>query len=515
MSPRSLIPLVPLVVLAGALHLVASCTAEERMFTGGAGGGSSSTGTGAPCSTDADCNDGLACNGVETCAMDTCKAGEPACETPDPLHCVPACTEGGGAPMCDVAAADADGDNHGDMGCSAVPTGDDCDDTNATVAPGLPEICDGLDNDCDKLADLEDGLSLSGASKELWSSDQLRHSIAYSPALGTYGIATVFLEVPEIYFGAVDQSGALVAPRTGIGAFEYAEEILPRLAPMGSDFGVVWHDEGMIKDGIFLQRVSASGAAIGAPVEVSIPQLGARAPDIVAEEAGSVVVVWQNYGAVFARRVGADGALAGTEAQLSPTMTGAVVPRIARLEERFGVVWKAGSGASQSVEFAIVDAGLSLVGPVESLFKGPAVGEPTIAVDGDGFTIVWREPGSTTVHIARRDKTGTALCQGIMNAGKPFGLTELVAGPSGAFMLESAVDVSNEDITQFVRLRPDCTTMGEPVRVSEAALTEEDAGRAVGAAGKSGFVVAWANVFGTIETNEKLMVRTFGPNFCD
>src|SRR5215212_7943856 len=137
MSPRSLIPL--LLLVTGALHLVASCTAEERMFASGTGG---------PCSTDADCNDGLACNGVEACATGTCKAGEPACESPDPLHCVPACTEGGGAPVCDVAAADADGDDHGDIGCGAVSTADDCDDTNPMVAPGLPEICDGLDNNC-------------------------------------------------------------------------------------------------------------------------------------------------------------------------------------------------------------------------------------------------------------------------------------------------------------------------------------------------------------------------------
>ncbi len=61
---------------------------------------------------------------------------------------------------------DADEDGHGDpavslLSCGApagyVEEGDDCDDTDATVHPGAPEVCSEEDEDCDGLVDMEDG----------------------------------------------------------------------------------------------------------------------------------------------------------------------------------------------------------------------------------------------------------------------------------------------------------------------------------------------------------------------
>ncbi|MBX3156672.1 MAG: hypothetical protein KF773_11770 [Deltaproteobacteria bacterium] len=85
-----------------------------------------------------------------------------------PVLALAACASGRDTPQQDAAAADApcemktfyrdgDGDLHGDPAMpveaceqppGTSPDGDDCDDRDANRAPGLAEICDGLDNDC-------------------------------------------------------------------------------------------------------------------------------------------------------------------------------------------------------------------------------------------------------------------------------------------------------------------------------------------------------------------------------
>ncbi|MFM2246456.1 MAG: hypothetical protein RL071_2530 [Pseudomonadota bacterium] len=77
----------------------------------------------------------------------------------------------------DVWYTDLDGDRYGDPAArqdTCLPTGPvaedgtDCDDATAAVNPGAPEVCDGIDNDCDALPDdLDDSLDLSTAP-EWW-----------------------------------------------------------------------------------------------------------------------------------------------------------------------------------------------------------------------------------------------------------------------------------------------------------------------------------------------------------
>lgn len=100
------------------------------------------------CATDAECDDGVFCNGMPMCRPGAVEANARGCVLGAPGVMLPCsvtetCDE---ATRSCAAACDADGDGSDAASCG----GDDCDDGDAAVFPGNSEVCDatGRDEDC-------------------------------------------------------------------------------------------------------------------------------------------------------------------------------------------------------------------------------------------------------------------------------------------------------------------------------------------------------------------------------
>jgi hypothetical protein len=103
------------------------------------------------CSSDASCDDGIYCNGAESCRAGRCVDGE-AVTCDDGIACtLDDCSHATNS--CQFVPSDADGDGHPDRSCldpEGEPLGDDCDDADPDRYPGNVEHCDLLDPDHDE-----------------------------------------------------------------------------------------------------------------------------------------------------------------------------------------------------------------------------------------------------------------------------------------------------------------------------------------------------------------------------
>ncbi|MBO6937699.1 MAG: putative metal-binding motif-containing protein [Deltaproteobacteria bacterium] len=103
---------------------------------------------------DTACDDGMICNGAETCDGSGATPGM-GCLDGTPVDCddgdactTDICEEPAGT--CMHAGSDADMDGVAAVGCG---TGTDCDDTNDAIYPGAEEVCNAVDDDCDGTPD--------------------------------------------------------------------------------------------------------------------------------------------------------------------------------------------------------------------------------------------------------------------------------------------------------------------------------------------------------------------------
>lgn len=248
-----------------------------------------------------------------------------------------------------MKARDADGDGHGDALCGAAP-GDDCDDTHKTVYPGAPELCDGLDNDCNGKFDLQDGFTLSGTPGTLDTTNGNPPTpvVAWSPTAKTYGVVWIDERTTdaEVYFARFDQTGArvggIVTVTTGNSSKDQA-----RIVWGGDAFGVVWVDNRDGNQEIYFQRIdAANGSLIGGPTRVSNDPGHSTDPQLTRNGTANWIVVWLDdrdspgTPSLYGRALDYSGTDLGASSALVTRVNTAVTsPQIAGSGPSFALAW--------------------------------------------------------------------------------------------------------------------------------------------------------------------------------
>ncbi|MBX7194525.1 MAG: hypothetical protein K1X94_20885 [Sandaracinaceae bacterium] len=114
------------------------------------------------CTRDGECDDGLFCNGTETCELGRCASAPVDCD--DGIACtVDSCSED--ARLCVHDVPDVDEDGYLDALCldaRGMPLGNDCDDADAHRFPGNLEVCDDAGHDEDCNLDTRGGIDSDG-----------------------------------------------------------------------------------------------------------------------------------------------------------------------------------------------------------------------------------------------------------------------------------------------------------------------------------------------------------------
>jgi len=124
-----------------------------------------------PCTTDAQCDDGMFCNGVARCTPSAAGADARGCVAATGSSCLASQTCNEATDACETACdtgGDADGDGIDAMSCG----GTDCDDSDALTFPGNSEVCDAdHDEDCNPTTFGPDGDSDGFAGTECCNGD--------------------------------------------------------------------------------------------------------------------------------------------------------------------------------------------------------------------------------------------------------------------------------------------------------------------------------------------------------
>ena len=227
-------------------------------------------------------------------------------------------------------------------------------------------------------------------------------------------------QTDDIEFARIGREGAVVGGTVKVVSSYSAFSQEPKLAWTGSEFGLIYRDNGQGKFAAAFLRVTSEGQPIGSPNTLSDGTSEARMPALAWNENG-FGVVWAAPKTSLQEtsfiRVMSDGAVTGTELVVSADDSLiSNVPKIVWTGSEYGVVWNDMKEPPQprgDVWFQRIGADGQKLGGAVKLTEptgAPRMG-PELAWTGSEYGVTWlyREQLRSEVYFARVSTSGQKI----------------------------------------------------------------------------------------------------------
>jgi hypothetical protein len=281
--------------------------------------------------------------------------------------------------LCGHAPRTADRDHDGYRGPLAgfapgAPgsCGDDCDDTQPSVHPGAIETCDGLDNDCNGVAD-------ENASYVPIDAEPVRISGPIAPSApgglawsGTSYTATYTgtNDGSSVYASELDATGQKLPPGEHLVTMVHADAAGGPVMWIGDRYGVAWEDRRDADYEIYFTLLDDKGAKVVPDVRLTAAAGFSLGPAL-GYSGQEFLLVWQdNRDGVFnlyGQRVGVDAIPHGENVAITTSVAGMLdneSPAMAVGVKGVGLVWSLGAAGVHFVEFQLLGHDLAPLAPV-------------------------------------------------------------------------------------------------------------------------------------------------------
>ena len=275
-----------------------------------------------------------------------------------------------------------------------------------------PEVCDGLDNNCDGSIDEDEVCGLTEFQVNTrWGGNQSRPSVGID-GNGNFVIAW---QSPDnwdygIYTQRYDSAGTPVGSEFPVNTYWGYNQLSPSVAmDASSSFVIAWQSYGQDGNGygIYAQRYDSGGTPVGSEFQVNTYATGYQGDHSVAMDAsGSFVIAWMSEGqdgsgyGVFVQRYDSAGTPVGSEFQVNTYTTGDQHrPSVAMdASGNFVIAWQSDGqdGSAYGVFAQRYDSAGTAVGsefPVNTFTSGWQ-SDPSVGMVANGnFVIAWQSYG--------------------------------------------------------------------------------------------------------------------------